>query len=354
MRIPFGLGTMMLLGSALWALGVLAGSLPVDPSSSQVSRQAASNAPGWHEGTLAHDGLERRFRFYVPSNLARDAPTVVLLHGGTQSMDKLFERGAGGTQEWPEIAEEEGFPLLVPNGTNTRTGAPTGDRQRWNDCRSLANETRVDDVGFVIALADWAVDRFHLASEKLAVTGASNGGMMAYRLAIERPDRIAAIAAFIANLPQDGECPDPSEPVPVFIANGTADPLMPYAGGTIANGRGQVHSAEKTRDMWIDANDADPSRRTVQVLPNRDPNDGSRIVCEDYPEPETGSAVRFCRVAGGGHTMPSREHRLPRGAERVVGPQNHDMEGARLAWAFLRQALTDSRERKAQLEGDSA
>lgn len=341
MRVPFWPAGPMLVGFVLCGLAVLVGSIPLASPSAVDARPPSSDAAGWHEGTLAHDGLERRFRVYVPPDLGPNAMTVMLLHGGTQSMDQILRPGAGGPQEWPEIAKADGFLLLVPNGTNIRTGSPTGVRQRWNDCRSLANETRVDDVGFVMALADWAVDRFDLDPEKLAVTGASNGGMMAYRLAIERPDRISAIAAFIANLPKSGECPDLSQPVPVFIANGTNDPLMPYEGGPVANGRGQVDSAETTRDRWIEANRADPSQRTVQSLPNRDPNDGSRIVCENNPAPEKGADVRFCRVEGGGHAMPSREHRLSPGAERVVGPQNHDAEGARLAWRFLRRQMAE-------------
>ena len=343
MRVPFWPGGLMLIGSALWALAVLTVSVPLSTDSHIDPLPTSSDAPGWREGTLAHDGLQRRFRVYVPTTLADDAPMVMLLHGGTQSMTRIFERGAGGTQAWTDVADDEGFLLVVPNGTNVETGAPTGENQRWNDCRTFGADPPVDDVGFILALADWSAERFRLDPDRLVVTGASNGGMMAYRLAVERPDRVSAIAAFIANLPKNGECPEPTQPVPVFIANGTADPLMPYAGGAVANGRGRVHSAEATRDVWVDANAADPSRRTVQALPNRDPDDGSRIVCEAYPAPATGAAVRFCRMDGAGHAMPSRAHRLSRPVEWVLGRQNHDVEGARLAWAFLQNALSGGR-----------
>lgn len=30
--------------------------------------------PGWHEGTLEQDGLERLFRFYIPDKLLSEAP----------------------------------------------------------------------------------------------------------------------------------------------------------------------------------------------------------------------------------------------------------------------------------------
>jgi Poly(3-hydroxybutyrate) depolymerase len=278
----------------------------------------------------------------MPEEPPAALPIVVVLHGGTQSMDAIFSSGAGGTQEWRQIADDEGALLLVPNGTNLDTGAPSGDKQGWNDCRPEERaRPDVDDVGFIVALLDWAADRFAdtavtLNTEQTLVTGASNGGMMTYRLATERPRRVAAAAAFIANRPTPSECPDASAPVPMLIVNGTDDPLMPYDGGVIApslGGFGTVASAEATRDDWGEANQADTTQRREEQLPDRDPNDGSVVVCEtDPPAGRSGAEVRFCRVNGGGHIMPSVKYRLQ-------GRQNHDVEGARLAWSFFERAV---------------
>jgi len=82
---------------------------------------------------------------------------------------------------------------------------------------------------------------------------------MTYRLAAERPRRVAAAAAFIANRPQPSECPDASAPVPMLIVNGTDDPITPYDGGSIAprlGGFGTVASAEATRDYWVETRKA--------------------------------------------------------------------------------------------------
>lgn len=298
-----------------------------------------SDEPGWHEGTLQHDGGERVYRFYLPENLPDNAPTVVLLHGGTQSMDAIFRSNAGGTNAWPTLAEAMKFLLVVPNGTNPKTESPTGDDQFWNDCRAPGSvegpQSTADDVGFVMELESWAASRFSTDPDRFYVSGVSNGGQMAYRLAIERPDRIAGVAAFIASLPIQSECSRPSSPVPVFIANGTEDPITPFEGGD-ADGRGPYLSAPDTRRQWARANKADTTRRTETVLPDRNPDDGSVVICEDDPAGEHGAPVRFCRIEGGGHTMPSIEHGLPRWVRRIIGPQNRDVEGARLAWEFLR------------------
>lgn len=298
-----------------------------------------SDEPGWHEGTLSHNGEERVFRFYLPDDLPENAPTVVLLHGGTQSMDALFRSRAGGTNEWPAVADEEKFLLVVPNGINPETESPIGDNQFWNDCRAPGSvegpQSTADDVGFVMELESWAASRFSTDSGRFYVSGVSNGGQMAYRLAIERPDRIAGVAAFIANLPVENECGRPSSPVPVFMANGTEDPITPFEGGQ-ADGRGPFLSAPDTRTQWVRANEADTTQRTETDLPDRNPDDGSVVICENDPAGEDGAPVRFCRVEGGGHTMPSIEHGLPRWVRRIVGPQNRDVEGARRAWEFLR------------------
>lgn len=289
---------------------------------------------GWHETSIEHEDLDRVFRFYIPESITENPSVVVLLHGGTQSMDKLFRQNAGGTQEWQHIADDEGILLMVPNGTNNDTGSPEGDNQNWNDCRPESQgRADVDDSGFIVSMLDWASNRFaedniSLNMNRVFVTGASNGGMMSFRLATEYPERFAATGVFIANLPDPSECSGANTPIPVMIVNGTEDPLMPYEGGSIIGGRGEVMSAEDTRDYWIEVNNADASNLEITQLPDLDPDDGSVVICEYYFAQESGAPVQFCRVEGGGHTMPSINH-------PTIGRQNRDVEGARLIWEFF-------------------
>lgn len=317
--------------AAAFALAGCSGDSGIDP------KPVENDEPGWHEGTLGHDGLDRVFRYYVPAGAAGDRPVVLLLHGGTRDMDVLFGPRGGGTQEWVEIADEEGAFLLVPNGTNAETGSPTGDDQAWNDCRptgSGSGLTTADDVGFITSLLDWMGDHFDGQDARpnlrgVLTTGASNGGLMSYRLATEVPDRFAAAAVFIANLPDPSECAPAITPLPMMIVNGTLDQLMPWEGGEVAGGRGTVLSAEATRDVWIAVNGAATPPADTETLPDIDADDNSTITCEDYAAASaSGAPVRFCTVDGGGHLMPSIDHQL-------FGRQNHDAEGARMAWEFF-------------------
>jgi len=117
-------------------------------------------------------------------------------------MRSIFRPNAGSTKEWMGLAKQEGCILLVPNGTNPETGDAYGDDQNWNDHRrdSAAGQTTADDAGFILALLDQITVQYPVDPEQIYVTGASNGGLMTYRLLIEAPDRFAAGAAFIANL----------------------------------------------------------------------------------------------------------------------------------------------------------
>ena len=79
----------------------------------------------------------------------------------------------------------------------------------------------------------------HSVSDKrVYVFGYSNGGHMAFRLAIEAPDEIAAVAAVAASLPTSdaSSCPQQGRTSRVMLINGTADPINPY--------QGQAHCAQ--------------------------------------------------------------------------------------------------------------
>lgn len=324
----------MLLAMALASAGLCAcaGSAPAD---------APAGQPGWHTETLRHGGLQRVFRYYRPADLPEGAPLVLLFHGATRSMSAMFRPRAGGTNAWPILADEAGFLLIAPNGTDAETGAPGSGGQVWNDCRASEGAaygtSTAADVGFAEALIAWAARRFGVDRGRAYATGASNGGGMALRLARERSASVAAAASFIHNRPADDECGDPPGAAPVMLANGTADPFNPWVPGDEAT-RGETgrnRSAEETLDYWLRRNGLEASAPQVEELPDRDDGDGSRVIRRRYGA--GAQEVLFYEVRGGGHVMPSVRYAVPRLARRLLGPQNRDVEGARLAWQFLRR-----------------
>ena len=303
---------------------------------------------GWTEARMTYDGLIRWYRIYLPDPMPEKAPLVLYLHGGTLSMRSLFSPLADSSQSWFDIAREEGVILVVPNGTNPENGDTYGDDQVWNDLRpdQAAGQSRVDDVGFLLALLDAVSAEYPVDPNRVYVTGASNGGMMTYRMLLEAPERFTAGAAYIANLPAfDEPLPTPSQPVPIMIANGTEDPLMPYGGGVVAKNRGVVISTRETVDWWIEADQADRDGILTFDLPDLNPEDGCRIKEEVYPAGPGGAEVRLYIVEGGGHTLPSlkRQGLFQRLASRLLGPVCQDVDGVRLAWDFFSEVSSQLR-----------
>ncbi len=259
-------------------------------------------------------------------------------------MRSLFSPLVDSTATWLNIAKEEGIILLVPNGTNPETGDSYGDDQVWNDLRPVgaSGQSQVDDVGFLISLLDLVATQLPVDPDQTFVTGASNGGMMTYRLLIEAPERFAAGAAYIANLPDlEDPLPEPSTRVPILIANGTADPLMPYEGGIVAKDRGLVISTQETVDWWVEMNGAEEDWKQTRILPDLNPGDNCRIREEIYPAGEGGAEVRFYSVEGGGHTLPSLDQPglFARLVSPLLGPVCQDADGVLLAWHFFNEVL---------------
>ena len=288
--------------SALWKteLVVRAGQIVADKTGRP--RGEVLERPNWRESSLRVGDVTRWYRVYVPTSLPEEAPLVVLLHGGLQSMRRIFSSGAVATKEWADLAETERFLLAVPNGTNTTDGDTRGDRQGWNDGRitDFPADPEVDDVTFMRSLLDRIEKDYSIDRARIYITGASNGGMMTFRLLMEAPDRFAAGVAFIANLPVDGPAiREPAVPTPLMIANGTRDPVVKWDGGEILKGHGFVRSAEATVDWWVEANRAGRENPASEYLPDTDPTDPCRVLRTTYPAGENGAPVVFYALEGG-------------------------------------------------------
>lgn len=284
------------------------------------------------EQSITVDSVQRWFNVRRAASVQTGAPLVILLHGGFGNMRQVLE--AEGSGEWVDIAVREGILLIAPNGTNVANGDTFSNAQHWNDQRAAfaTRDSDADDVSFILAVIDWAVTNHQIDTTQVFVTGPSNGGMMTYRMLSEAPERFAAGAAFIANLPTDNPLiTEPAEPVRVMIMVGTDDPLMPFGGGDIDDGgRGSVRSSFATRDWWVDQSGADPVG-VLTLLDDIDPGDGCVLQQNDHLALAGGSDIRFTVMDGGGHAIPSTDP----AANSNFGPQCRDAEGAELAWEFF-------------------
>lgn len=296
-------------------------------------------ALGLQERSLRVGKIDRWFLVQPPADPQRPAPVLLVLHGGTQSMRRLFAPEAGATRGWPELARRENALLLVPNAVNPDNGDPHSDNQNWNDLRQgVARISAADDVAFVRSLLNWAHSTYRTDRSRVYVTGASNGGMMTFRLLMENPEKFAAGAVFVSALPsEDIRLKRPSKPTPLMIANGTLDPLVRWNGGKIAGNRGETRSVEATVNWWVESNKAVAQASNPVRLNDQDPNDNCRIERRIYAARPGGAPLMTYRMEGGGHNIPSSKYSIPDTwlVRRFIGPVCHDVEGIDLAWEFL-------------------
>ncbi len=238
-------------------------------------------------------GERRRSYLLVEPRMPREsAPLIVALHGRTQNA-RVMRSFSGRTLD--ALADRLGAPLVYLNGHG----------RAWNDGRrravSAAQKRNVDDVGFVRAV----VARH---GRPTIAVGYSNGGQLVHRLLREAHGLLDGAVVIAAGLPVDADyslselAPDR---VPVLLLHGTADPVVPYAGGpTRLLGRplGSVLSARETAERY--ATGAAP-----------------RVVVDGEIERVNWGIVRLVTQFGVGHVIPNRVT-----SPRFVGPSHADLD----------------------------
>jgi polyhydroxybutyrate depolymerase len=288
-----------------------------------VFAQTAAEQPV--ERVLHHAGAARSYLAYAPpASRSRSAlpPVLIVLHGGGGRARQIMA-----FTRFNSIAEREGFVVLYPQGID----------RSWNDGREFqGRDTNRDDVGFLLAmLNDLEGQGIGLDRAAVGVTGISNGGFMAMRMACEAAGEIVGIAAVTATMPAEiGTRCRPARPVPVLVINGTDDPLVPYQGGLVrafGRNRGVIWSTARTVGFWANVNGCSGVARTV-ALPDRDPSDGTITIRHDYQScPRT--PVTLLEVKGGGHTWPGASQYLP---IALIGQVSRDFDASEVILSFFK------------------
>ena len=138
--------------------------------------------------------------------------------------------------------------LLAPDGLTDSLG-----NEYWNagpECCDFDN-SGVDDVAYLGGLLDEAIAKFPIDKNRVFIVAHSNGAFMAYRMACERADVIAAIAGLAgANVSMDGSGCTPSKPVSVLHIHGNADMTIFYAGGMVDPSAAPYPGAVASVTQW--------------------------------------------------------------------------------------------------------
>ncbi len=221
--------------------------------------------------TIEVDGRDRHYTVHEPAKAGQDSPLPVVL---------VFHGGgsnAGVMARYAKMndkADDAGFLVVYPSGTGRAKRILT-----WNggDCCGYAARQKVDDVKFVDQMLDDLAKRYRIDKRRVYATGISNGAMISYKLAAELADRIAA---------------------------------------------------------WVKLNRCVAAPK-VEMLPNKDKEDGCTVRRETYRPRRGGAPVVLYVIKGGGHTWPGHEPSHLAGRRLDLGPSTHDIDANDEMWAFF-------------------
>lgn len=271
-------------------------------------RQAPTDAATPH--AFNHQGLSRSYRVYAPRTPISRPALVLVLHGWQGSSAEIERRTRF---RFDRLADRDGFVVAYPDALGGQ----------WHS--GHAGETATsDDVGFLSALIDALTTTYRVDPKRIYITGFSNGASMTYRLACERPGRIAAIAPVSGGLAESlmRDCAARSQrPIPLMLIHGTADPVVRFDSGEL----------EGNLAYWIRRNGC-ALRPGVTHLPDADPRDGTRTRIEHYSGCKEDADVTLYAVEGGGHHWPGGDEPF-RLEDR--GATARDFDAADAIWSFL-------------------
>jgi len=170
--------------------------------------------------TVAVDGLERNYQLHIPTGLSAvsPAPLVLVFHGHRMNGEYMLAMTG-----FNALADANQFIVAYPNGTGSTEALSFNSGL----CCGSAEKNNIDEAAFVRGILSDLNAIAAIDPARVYVTGFSNGAMLAYRLACELSDTIAAIAPVAGNLGFD-PC-RPRSPVSVIHFHGLSDTSIPYA-----------------------------------------------------------------------------------------------------------------------------
>jgi polyhydroxybutyrate depolymerase len=274
--------------------------------------------------TIEHQGVARSYLLVNRSAAAGGAkPVFVALHSRRDPGEPLTS-----DPRLDQLAEREGFVAVYPAAIDGKWnyGGEVGSLSR-------AGSEVADDTGFLRKLID------SLISEKIAdplriyVSGSSQGGFLAYSVACEFADKVAAVAIGLASMtePQIASC-KPQRAVPMLVIAGTNDSIVPYDGWLVPGER--LTSVPETLEFWQRLHHC--TGQKAKAMPHRISTNPTRVVLVEWTGCEIEGALRLYRVQGGGHRRPTFE--VPSVEEqRALGFLNQDFEVNDEVWRFFRK-----------------
>ena len=209
-----------------------------------------------------HNGINRDYIYYQPSNIQSDAPLVFVAHGYSESAQSIMNYSG-----FNALADQYGFAVCYPNGTQDSSGD-----NFWNVGYLFTAGSNVDDVDFLISLAQELQSSNNLSSTNTFMTGMSNGAELSYLVACEAPGTFKAYApvagTIFPNGFPNGSCNGIASPI--FEIHGVNDNVSYFSGDPNDQFWGPYLGIDSVMDFWVNTNGLDILN--IDTLPNLNNN----------------------------------------------------------------------------------
>jgi polyhydroxybutyrate depolymerase len=257
----------------------------------------ASPTPGVSYATMILGNKFRDYRLYQPPTLdvTKPVPVVVVLHGSP-----IDASGIEGAIHFQAEASAAGFLAVYPDGCD----------QDWDPTHNSY------DIVFIGKMLDRLESQFQIDRSRVYVTGVSAGGIMAYRVACDMADRIAAVASVAGSMYWD-DC-QPARPISILEMHGTLDANLPYDGGRSTYHGQRLPSVASVVQRWVGL-DACPGQPVL--------TQAGITQTSSWNGCGGGSVVRLDTVVGGHHTW----------FGSAFDPVPGEPDSNSVVWSFLHQ-----------------
>jgi len=220
-----------------------------------------------------------------------------------------------------QVAAKAGMIVVYPK-------SPDASWDAGGCCTQLVGGKRRDETVFAKELIAQVKSKVCVDSKRIYTTGFSNGGMLSQMLACKMADVFAAAAPLSSALTiAKAQC-TPGRSIPIYMINGTADPLVSYASASATIGS---ISVTDTFAFWAMADTCTGSPTTTLQK--------GAVTCQSYQNCAKGAVVTLCSVQGMGHCMAGMKAQSSTNCLTksgiALGMPNNDIDGTQTDVDFL-------------------
>jgi polyhydroxybutyrate depolymerase len=275
----------------------------------------ASQQPGQRIIYINSDGERRSFVIYVPTGYKQSLPLVLNYHGYDNTATNMAAYTDMGVE-----ADKENFLIVFPQGDPDNASPP---KPSWNAGIGDAGPTgTADDVQFTRDIISYVETHYCIDAHRIYATGYSIGGSMAYRVACDLSNQIAAFSSVegaFYHIP--GGC-QASRPIPFLEIHSLVDPLAPY------DGEGAKLPVQTILNLWFSIDQCNTSDQQT-IFQQAD------VTGYEWPSCANGTVVEQYQISDGGHVWPGSATPQP-----SLGYTTQTIDANTVIWNFFSQFHT--------------